>query len=101
MRRLLHEHGIASGDINGTGRNGRVTAQDVTRHVSDTARVAAAREPAEANRTQRTLVAHTAIRRRVAEHMARSLARSSARHHLVRSGPDAGAEASGVACEEL
>ena len=71
VRRLLHEHGIASGDINGTGRNGRVTAQDVTRHVSDTARVAAGAKAKQTGAS--TLVAHTAIRRRVAEHMARSL----------------------------
>jgi 2-oxoglutarate dehydrogenase E2 component (dihydrolipoamide succinyltransferase) len=83
VRRLLHEHDIAPGAINGTGRNGRVTAQDVTRHVSQTANVAAATHiaaaaplpatakvlPADAN----TLVPHTAVRRRVAEHMARSL----------------------------
>jgi len=61
VRRLLREHSIAAGDINGTGRNGRVTAQDVTRHVS---------QPEAAN----SLVPHTAIRRRVAEHMVRSLA---------------------------
>ncbi len=71
VRRLLHEHGIASGDINGTGRNGRVTAQDVTRHVSDTARVATGAKAKQIGAS--TLVAHTAIRRRVAEHMARSL----------------------------
>jgi 2-oxoglutarate dehydrogenase E2 component (dihydrolipoamide succinyltransferase) len=68
VRRLLHEHAIVAGAINGTGRNGRVTAQDVTRHVSQTAHVAAA-TPADAN----TLVPHTAMRRRVAEHMVRSL----------------------------
>jgi 2-oxoglutarate dehydrogenase E2 component (dihydrolipoamide succinyltransferase) len=61
VRRLLREHSIAARDINGTGRNGRVTAQDVTRHVS---------QPENAN----TLIPHTAIRRRVAEHMVRSLA---------------------------
>jgi 2-oxoglutarate dehydrogenase E2 component (dihydrolipoamide succinyltransferase) len=71
VRRLLHEHDIAPGAIDGTGRNGRVTAQDVTRHVSQTApRPAAAKiHQADAN----TLVPHTAIRRRVAEHMVRSL----------------------------
>jgi 2-oxoglutarate dehydrogenase E2 component (dihydrolipoamide succinyltransferase) len=95
VRRLLQEHDIAPGDINGTGRNGRVTAQDVTRHVaqaprpSQTAPVsqsanvsrvahgspvaplpATAKDPhADAD----TLVPHTAIRRRVAEHMLRSL----------------------------
>ncbi len=46
VRRLLHEHGIAAGDINGTGRNGRITAQDVARHVSASARVRSARRNA-------------------------------------------------------
>jgi 2-oxoglutarate dehydrogenase E2 component (dihydrolipoamide succinyltransferase) len=84
VRRLLREHSIAAGDIDGTGRNGRVTAQDVTRHVSRTQVPRAslpktapepapspAREPA---REASGLVPHTAIRRRVAEHMVRSLA---------------------------
>jgi 2-oxoglutarate dehydrogenase E2 component (dihydrolipoamide succinyltransferase) len=83
VRRLLQEHDIAPGDISGTGRNGRVTAQDVARHVvksahpSQTARIPAAAPasaaanvpPGEAS----TLVPHTGMRRRVAEHMARSL----------------------------
>jgi 2-oxoglutarate dehydrogenase E2 component (dihydrolipoamide succinyltransferase) len=83
VRRLLREHSIAAGDINGTGRNGRVTAQDVTRHVSQT-QVPQAPRPETAPSESRpesadtesadTLVPHTAIRRRVAEHMARSLA---------------------------
>ncbi len=65
VRRLLHEHAIAPSAINGTGRNGRVTAQDVTRHVSQAAHVS----PGDAA----TLVPHSAIRRRVAQHMVRSL----------------------------
>jgi 2-oxoglutarate dehydrogenase E2 component (dihydrolipoamide succinyltransferase) len=73
VRRLLHEHDIASGDINGTGRNGRVTAQDVTRHVAETALAAKAAPPAQTSEAN-TRVPHTAIRRRVAEHMVRSLA---------------------------
>jgi 2-oxoglutarate dehydrogenase E2 component (dihydrolipoamide succinyltransferase) len=83
VRRLLREHSIAAGDINGTGRNGRVTAQDVTRHVSQSQVPRAslpktAPEPAPSSAPARdaagTLVPHTAIRRRVAEHMVRSLA---------------------------
>ena len=35
VRRLLKEHSIAAGDIEGTGRDGRITAQDVTRHAAD------------------------------------------------------------------
>ncbi|HEY0799499.1 MAG TPA: 2-oxo acid dehydrogenase subunit E2 [Steroidobacteraceae bacterium] len=76
VRRLLREHSIAPGDINGTGRNGRVTAQDVTRHVSEAPQatrpqISPAPNPAVASNT---LVPHTAIRRRVAEHMVRSIA---------------------------
>jgi 2-oxoglutarate dehydrogenase E2 component (dihydrolipoamide succinyltransferase) len=76
VRRLLQEHSLAPTDIDGTGRNGRVTAQDVARHVSQTPRPAA--HPAEAGAIappgSTTLVPHTAIRRRVADHMVRSLA---------------------------
>ena len=77
VRRLLREHSIAAGDINGTGRNGRVTAQDVTRHVSRTQVPRASlpkTAPEPAPEAASTLVPHTPIRRRVAEHMVRSLA---------------------------
>lgn len=77
VRRLLHQHGIAPGAINGTGRNGRVTAQDVARHVSQAATgVSGAPLPAAAKPASgaaSTLVPHSVIRRRVAEHMVRSL----------------------------
>jgi 2-oxoglutarate dehydrogenase E2 component (dihydrolipoamide succinyltransferase) len=78
VRRLLREHSIAAGDINGTGRNGRVTAQDVIRHVSPVRNVPGGTHgtpPATAVTQQSaTQVPHTAIRRRIAEHMVRSLA---------------------------
>jgi 2-oxoglutarate dehydrogenase E2 component (dihydrolipoamide succinyltransferase) len=61
VRRLLAEHAIAAGDVDGTGRDGRITAQDVIRHAEN-----AAPQPP-------TRVPHTAMRRRVAEHMTRSL----------------------------
>jgi 2-oxoglutarate dehydrogenase E2 component (dihydrolipoamide succinyltransferase) len=78
VRRLLQEHSIAATDINGTGRNGRITAQDVTRHVNDAeSRVSAPASPAgrvqDSHPASSTRIPHTAIRRRVAEHMARSL----------------------------
>jgi 2-oxoglutarate dehydrogenase E2 component (dihydrolipoamide succinyltransferase) len=72
VRRLMREHAIAPGTIDGTGRDGRVTAGDVTRHV--TAQPTSwprVEPPAPAERTR---IAHSAVRRRVAEHMARSLA---------------------------
>jgi 2-oxoglutarate dehydrogenase E2 component (dihydrolipoamide succinyltransferase) len=59
VRRLLQENALRAADVPGSGRNGRITAQDVARRV--TAKPASARVP------------HTAIRRRVAEHMVRSL----------------------------
>ena len=80
VRRLLQEHSIAASDIDGTGRNGRITAQDVTRHAADAeAKRSPARSPERspvrtpASASGGTRVPHTAIRRRVAEHMARSL----------------------------
>ena len=69
VRRLLQNHSIAADAIKGTGRDGRITAQDVARHVS----MPVAEFPPDAA-TSSTRVAHTAIRRRVAEHMVRSLA---------------------------
>jgi 2-oxoglutarate dehydrogenase E2 component (dihydrolipoamide succinyltransferase) len=96
VRRLLKEHSIAAADIGGTGRDGRITAQDVIRHAANAVNAvngantasrahvtgapdAAKQAPAAHARTQGaavsgTRVPHTAIRRRVAEHMARSLA---------------------------
>jgi 2-oxoglutarate dehydrogenase E2 component (dihydrolipoamide succinyltransferase) len=77
VRRLLREHSIAAGDINGTGRNGRVTAQDVLRRVPPVRNVPGGTHgppPATARTQAATQVPHTAIRRRIAEHMVRSLA---------------------------
>ena len=58
VRRLLQEHSLAPAGIVGSGRDGRITAQDVIRHGA---------------KAQDKRVAHTTVRRRVAEHMARSL----------------------------
>ncbi len=82
VRRLLKQHSIAATDIEGTGRDGRITAQDVTRRAADTAGAAKKLLPAEGRAqapvspASSTRVPHTAIRRRVAEHMARSLIES-------------------------
>ncbi len=59
VRRLLSENALAAADVRGSGRNGRITAQDVARRLA--AKPAPGRVP------------HTPIRRRVAEHMVRSL----------------------------
>jgi 2-oxoglutarate dehydrogenase E2 component (dihydrolipoamide succinyltransferase) len=75
VRRLLKEHSLSAADIDGTGRDGRVTAQDVTLHAANAAApVAAPAEPhARASQPGNVRVPHTAIRRRIAEHMARSM----------------------------
>jgi 2-oxoglutarate dehydrogenase E2 component (dihydrolipoamide succinyltransferase) len=72
VRRLMREHAITPGAIDGTGRDGRVTAGDVTRHVTAQAPSLPRAEPPVP--AERTRIAHSAVRRRVAEHMARSLA---------------------------
>ena len=66
VRRLLREHSISAADIDGSGRDGRVTADDVVRSAE-----ARSAEPRSVGARR---IPHTAIRRRVAEHMARSLA---------------------------
>jgi 2-oxoglutarate dehydrogenase E2 component (dihydrolipoamide succinyltransferase) len=63
VRRLLREHSIDAADVAGSGLDGRITAHDVERH-------AAAPKPV----ADGTRIPHSAIRRRVAEHMARSVA---------------------------
>jgi 2-oxoglutarate dehydrogenase E2 component (dihydrolipoamide succinyltransferase) len=66
VRRLLDQHALSPGDFVGSGQGGRITARDIERRLVETLAAAPA---AAALR-----LPHTAIRRRVAEHMARSLA---------------------------
>ena len=68
VRRLLAEHEISVNDVAGTGRNGRVTAEDVVRAASGQ-RAKPAVPAGEGN----SRIPHTPIRRRIAEHMVRSL----------------------------
>jgi 2-oxoglutarate dehydrogenase E2 component (dihydrolipoamide succinyltransferase) len=70
VRRLLREHALSSETVLGTGRHGRITAQDVMRQASLPR--GAVVEPL-ADGATGSRIAHTAIRRRVAEHMVRSL----------------------------
>jgi 2-oxoglutarate dehydrogenase E2 component (dihydrolipoamide succinyltransferase) len=88
VRRLLKENGLSTGDVGGTGRHGRITAQDVMRRAMALSSSAAgepqtngagvqgeASVPA-ASIAAGSRVPHTAMRRRVAEHMVRSLSES-------------------------
>jgi 2-oxoglutarate dehydrogenase E2 component (dihydrolipoamide succinyltransferase) len=90
VRRLLAEHGLTAADVSGTGPGGRVTVEDVLRAAAaaaasrpgaESATVAgstagagsipAATIPAPAAVGRR--VPHTAVRKRIAEHMVQSL----------------------------
>lgn len=80
VRRLLAEHRLNPGAIAGSGRNGRITAQDVLSHVERqrgavAQPIASPRPPAVERHAQLQgrKVPHTAIRRRIAEHMAHSV----------------------------
>ena len=67
VRRLLRDHALAASDIQGSGRQGRITAVDVERHLAG----AASAVDAPAGEVRRP---HSAMRRRIAEHMVRSVA---------------------------
>ena len=65
VRRLLTAHGIPENQIAGSGRHGRITAQDIERHVEG------AKVPVTGSGDPR--LPHTTMRKRIAEHMVRSL----------------------------
>ncbi len=71
VRRLLAQHALDPAAIAGSGRNGRVTAQDVVNHAESRRRAAAADSAAPTTACAR--VAHTPVRRRIAAHMAASV----------------------------
>lgn len=70
VRRLLREHGLEPAQVTGTGRGGRITAEDVE------ALVAARRSgavPASPAGIPSHRVPHTTMRKSIAEHMVRSM----------------------------
>jgi len=69
VRRLCAEHALDPSAIPGTGRDGRITAADVEAHLK-------APQPAPASTAAEgvTRIPHTPMRRRIAEHMAHSVA---------------------------
>jgi len=78
VRRLLAEHEISVKEVAGTGRNGRVTAEDVVRAASRHGATSRVSHPAPAHHEALSAegdsrIPHSPIRRRIAEHMVRSL----------------------------
>jgi 2-oxoglutarate dehydrogenase E2 component (dihydrolipoamide succinyltransferase) len=77
VRRLIAEHGLDSRAISGTGRDGRVTREDVLAHLSQRGSVQAgavvrALAPSAASKTGVDTLPLNNVRRRTAEHMAKS-----------------------------
>jgi 2-oxoglutarate dehydrogenase E2 component (dihydrolipoamide succinyltransferase) len=62
VRKLLEKHGLDASTITGSGRDGRVTREDVEKHVAGGAPLA--EEP---------IVPHTMMRKRIAAHMVKSV----------------------------
>jgi len=86
VRRLLAEHGLEPGAVRGSGAGGRITVEDVLAAASGAARAAPGgqpRIPAQAANQDSAgapgpqgavrRVPHTAVRKRIAEHMVQSL----------------------------
>ena len=82
VRRLLAEHGLEAGAVRGSGPHGRITVEDVLRAAADSGATPAAEAPAAADTAAARLpelltgvrrLPHTAVRRRIAEHMVQSL----------------------------
>jgi 2-oxoglutarate dehydrogenase E2 component (dihydrolipoamide succinyltransferase) len=101
VRRLLNDHALSAEELTGSGRNGRITVQDVERFLDRKSHESAATGDADttakmrrppgiaaaevkrddarrddARRIDARRIPHSAVRRRVAEHMARSLAQA-------------------------
>jgi 2-oxoglutarate dehydrogenase E2 component (dihydrolipoamide succinyltransferase) len=74
VRRLIAEHGLDASAIEGTGQGGRITVEDVQRHLAAAATVPAVGKKAGASTR---LVPHTPMRRRIADHMVESLLRTA------------------------
>jgi 2-oxoglutarate dehydrogenase E2 component (dihydrolipoamide succinyltransferase) len=85
VRRLLGEHALEAGAVSGTGPGGRITVEDVLRSArarpapaaAQPEQAAPAASAAAAPATGVRRVPHTAVRKRIAEHMVQSLLHSA------------------------
>jgi 2-oxoglutarate dehydrogenase E2 component (dihydrolipoamide succinyltransferase) len=67
VKRLLAENGLDAADVQGSGADGRITVSDVLSHVPTQAK------PAPLGLPPSQSVPHSAMRKRIAEHMVESL----------------------------
>lgn len=74
VRRLAREHGVDPARITGTGIGGRVTAEDVERHLAAHGEVTPPPEPPPLPGVRR--IPHSPLRRAIARHMAESVQRA-------------------------
>ena len=77
VSRLIGEHGLNPTDLRGTGRDGRITREDVLAHIERSARPpAASRQPPVASPARADVETQplNSVRKRTAEHMARAWA---------------------------
>ena len=78
VRRLLAEHQLEAGDIEGSGANSKITIEDILRHVGGAAPRAPIQPPppaasAQQGTSQGRLVPHSRMRVQIAERMVASL----------------------------
>jgi len=74
VAKLSLEHGIDLNQVQGTGRDGRITKQDILTFVDGGQKENGEIKPAShvLNSAQDTFVPHTTVRRQIADHMVRS-----------------------------
>jgi len=74
VKRLLSEHSISAGDIAGSGRDGRITHEDVEAFIARGKAKPSPVKPAPAGPVKGGRISHDAMRKSIAEHMSRSVA---------------------------
>lgn len=76
VRRLISDNGLDASQISGSGRDGRITHEDVEAHIRErrSAPPASSRPAGKAPAVQSQRIPHENMRKSIAEHMAKSLA---------------------------
>jgi 2-oxoglutarate dehydrogenase E2 component (dihydrolipoamide succinyltransferase) len=69
VRKLLKEHGLDANQVVGTGKGGRITADDVLKHVESKSKT-----KAPSSGISGRMVKHSQMRRSIAQHMVQSVA---------------------------